>query len=304
MRAIHRVGFLGVLAGCAGPPGNGVTSWEAGASLAPADAGLGSASGEGAIDLRMTWLTDWTDVDVLHYTLDCVVTSSNNSLSVVRMGDITTFGKEITEYVITQVPSGDCCGLTLSGVHADAMCNVGVDGSSTGCFAVHAGATTDLSVWVGSGDLLCNPVFSDCPVIQSLGVIGDAGDVSDAGTVVMNAIGMTVPLEATAVGPNPGALAYAWSSSNVAVASVSVANEADSGESAMDSFTCTAAGTTTITVVVSDGPTVDGGGCPPYLSTMNFTLVCGIASSGDAAAFGDVAQSDAVGTEDATRPGD
>ena len=86
-------------------------------------------------------------------------------------------------------------------------------------------------------------------------------------------VGESLVLTATATGPNPSNLGYTWTMSNPigafgATSGGVGAQGQDEGVGPSDpmQFMCTAPGTTTITMVVDDGPT-DAGTCPPNLST-------------------------------------
>ena len=97
-------------------------------------------------------------------------------------------------------------------------------------------------------------------------------------------VGETITLTATATGPNPTNLGYTWTMSNPI--GVFGAIEADGGVGTpghdeavgpSDPMTllCTSPGTTTVTLVVDDGPVPAGAGaCPTPLSTTTTTVVC------------------------------
>lgn len=97
-------------------------------------------------------------------------------------------------------------------------------------------------------------------------------------------VGETITLTATATGPDPTNLGYTWTMSNPI--GVFGAIEADGGVGTpghdeavgpSDPMTllCTSPGTTTVTLVVDDGPVPAGAGaCPTPLSTTTTTVVC------------------------------
>ncbi|HXN32799.1 MAG TPA: metallophosphoesterase, partial [Polyangiaceae bacterium] len=103
-------------------------------------------------------------------------------------------------------------------------------------------------------------------------------------------VGESLVLTATATGSSPSNLGYTWTMSNPIGAFGATtggvgAQGQDEGVGPSDpmQFVCTAPGTTTITVVVDDGPT-DAGTCPTNLTTVTTTVICDAAPSNQVAA--------------------
>jgi hypothetical protein len=93
-------------------------------------------------------------------------------------------------------------------------------------------------------------------------------------------VGESLVLTAMATGPNPSNLGYTWTMSNpigafgATTGGVGTPGQ-DEGVGPSDpmQFMCTAPGTTTVTLVVDDGPQ-DAGACPSNLTTTTTTVIC------------------------------
>jgi hypothetical protein len=163
-------------------------------------------------------------------------------------------------------------------------------GSATN-FTCTASGTVPVTVTVGDGPVpagsTCDPTLAS----QTLQVQCDPSNCGVPTSLTAGAngtetvVGESLVLTATATGPNPSALGYTWTMSNPIGTFGATANGVGSqgqdeavGPSDPMQFMCTAPGTTTITVVVDDGP-VDGGACPANLATMSTTVTCDAAPS-------------------------
>jgi PKD domain-containing protein len=135
------------------------------------------------------------------------------------------------------IPAGSGYAITLSGVSTDG--SVTCSGESS-AFTVIANQTTSVPVALAcsgatpeSGTISVNAMTSQCPTIDSISMI--------PATVV---VGGSLSLIAGARGLNSAGLTYSWTAS-----SGSLANPT----SPIATYTCTSAGTPTITLTVSDG---------------------------------------------------
>ena len=94
-------------------------------------------------------------------------------------------------------------------------------------------------------------------------------------------VGESILLTAAATGLDTANLGYTWTMSNPIGAFGATTNGVGSqgqdeaaGASDIMQFMCTAPGTTTVTLVVDDGPLPDGGACSSSLSTTTATVIC------------------------------
>jgi hypothetical protein len=123
-----------------------------------------------------------------------------------------------------------------------------------------------------SGDVRSGAFSSSAP---GDGVTGFRLDgVPEGGaTTVLAFVGDTVSLSAAASGPSPSLLVYSWSSS-LPIGSFGRNVRAESGATDETTFTCTARGTTMITLVVSESDHPDASDCPTSLTTVAVQVVC------------------------------
>jgi hypothetical protein len=176
--------------------------------------------------------------------------------------------------------TGDSLSLTAS-TAGGGTCQ----GSATG-INVTAGATTKVSV-----NMLCSLPGADAGTVAVTGTTSNCGTWTSLSTTNSEVyVGESLVLTATGTGLNPGKLGYTWTMSNpigafgATSAGVGAQGQDEAvGPSDPMQFMCTAPGTTTITVVVDDGPT-NGGTCPTNLSTTSTTVTCDAAPSNQVAA--------------------
>jgi hypothetical protein len=176
------------------------------------------------------------------------------------------------------VANGDNLSITAS-VAGGGTCH----GSATG-INVTANGTTKVTV-----NMFCSVagqdagnVASECPTWTSLSANRRFAEVT---------VGESLVLTATATGPNSSALGYTWTMSNKIGAFGATAGgvgapgvDENVGPSDPMQFMCTAPGTTTVTVAIDDGATVDAGACPTSLTSYSTTVVCDAAPSNTVAA--------------------
>lgn len=148
-------------------------------------------------------------------------------------------------------------------------------GSASG-FTVTAGGTTNVIVQMScsipgedAGNLFVTGNASFCGTWTSL---------SSTSNEVY--VGESLVLTATATGLNPNSLGYTWTMSSPigafgATSGGVGAPGQDEAVGPLDpmQFMCTSPGTTTVTLVVDDGPN-DGGACPANLNTLTTTVTC------------------------------
>jgi Calcineurin-like phosphoesterase len=176
--------------------------------------------------------------------------------------------------------SGDSLSLTAS-IVGGGTCQ----GSATG-INVTAGHTTSVVVHLvcsvaapDSGNVFVTTTASSCGTWTSL---------STNNSEVY--VGESLVLTAGATGPTPNSLGYTWTMSNPigAFGATSGGVGAQGQDEAVGpsdpmQFMCTAPGTTTVTLVIDDGPN-DAGACPSDLTTTTTTITCDPAPSNQVSA--------------------
>jgi hypothetical protein len=187
-----------------------------------------------------------------HY--DFVLTNGAVTRTGTQPGDPTTVA-----FLIPDVPAGDGFTVSLSGV---IPCGGWCSGKSTP-FAVLPGRATWADVPFDCTVLIDNGCGSNCPVWTS--IAANPPDVASPG-------GSTT-LTASAAGPDPAALAFAWSAPAGTITSATLDQDAGTGTAV---FTCPAAsgGSIPITLVVNDGQTLDSGTCWPAQYTGSVQVQC------------------------------
>jgi hypothetical protein len=176
--------------------------------------------------------------------------------------------------------TGDSISLTAS-VGGGGTCQ----GTASG-INVTAGHTTNVTV-----QMLCSLPGADAGNLFVSASTSNCGTWTSLSTTSSEVfVGESLVLTATATGLNPSALGYTWAMSSPigafgATAGGVGAPGQDEGVGPSDpmQFMCTAPGTTTITVVVDDGPQ-DAGTCPTNLSTATTTVKCDAAPGTQVAA--------------------
>jgi hypothetical protein len=176
--------------------------------------------------------------------------------------------------------TGDSISLTAS-TAGGATCQ----GSASG-INVTAGSTTKVTV-----NMLCSLPGQDAGSVFVSGTESNCGTWTSLSTTNSEVdVGESIVLTATGTGLIPSKLGYTWTMSNPIGAFGATSGGVgtpgqDEGVGPSDpmQFMCTAPGTTTITVVVDDGPT-NGGTCPANLSTYATTVTCDAAPSNQVSA--------------------
>ncbi|HEY0469697.1 MAG TPA: metallophosphoesterase, partial [Polyangiaceae bacterium] len=193
----------------------------------PANQSASEQLGEGMLGLTLTSGATLTSVS---YTI--IGPASFSKTGAIDVSNSTTISG-----LIGGIPAGTGYAITLSATTGDASLTCG--GSAT--FDVTARQTTPVSVAVTckappkTGSLLINGVLNICPVVDGLNVAPN--ELLVGGSVVVNATAHDSDAA-------PAALSYQWTASSGTLSSATAQNP---------TFTCTSAGTATLTLKVSDG---------------------------------------------------
>jgi hypothetical protein len=187
-------------------------------------------------------------------------------------GSVNVSNSGSIEFQLGGVPAATGDSITLT---ASTTSGTTCQGSASG-INVTPGATVNVTVQMfcsvpgaDAGNLFVTGAASFCGTWTSLS--------SNSSEVY---VGESLVLTATATGPNPTGLGYTWTMSNPIGAFGATAGGVGAqgqdeavGPSDPMQFMCTAPGTTTVTLVVDDGPN-DAGACPTNLSTTTTTVTC------------------------------
>jgi hypothetical protein len=262
---------------CSGSPSETGGGGQASNSTTPSSPGGGAGTVGFALTLPGGAVVSSVTYDLLTSTGTPVILPSAPNPGTVNVSN----GAAIA-FQLGGVPAaiGDSISLTAS-IPGGGTCQ----GSASG-ISVAAGGTTKVIVQIlcslpgaDAGNLFVNATTSSCGTWTSL---------SSTNSEVY--VGESLVLTGTATGPNPSNLGYTWTMSNPigafgATAGGVGAQGQDEGVGPSDpmQFMCTAPGTTTITMVVDDGPT-NGGTCPTNLDTLTTTVTCDAAPSNQVAA--------------------
>jgi hypothetical protein len=187
----------------------------------------------GTVGLELT-LPNGADLDTVSYSV-----SGPNSFTRTGTVDVTN---STTVSVQLTLPAGGPYTITLTGTTVDGATTC----AGSGSFSVTAGQTTNVTVNLScvepqaTGSVLVNGSINICPVID--GIQASPAEVN---------VTKTLSLSAAAHDSDgaPSALTYAWTASSGTLSSATAASP---------TFTCTRAGTVTITLAVADGDTVAG----------------------------------------------
>jgi hypothetical protein len=188
-----------------------------------------------------------------------------------QSGSVDVHDSQSIEFQLGNVPPG-------AGYHVSVTSN-GTGGvtcaGSAGPFSVAARATTAVKIGMAcytspgdAGNVFVTGTPYLCGSWSSLATVGPDHQGTSGSEVN---VGGTITLVATANGPDPQGLTYAWSSSKPI--GTFGANQA-SGATDTTTFVCNVPGTTTITLVVGDGPVPAGSACDPALSTVTTQVTC------------------------------
>jgi phospholipase C len=207
--------------------------------------GNAPADGTGSVGMTLT-LPGGEQLSSVTWT----VTGPNGASTVVQTGTVNVGNSNTISFLVGGIPSGSNYLISLSGTSTDGT----VTCSGSASFTITARATTNVSV-----ALQCSSPASDAGSVQVTANTFNCGTVTSIAASPSEVIvGNSVALTASATGPNPGALTYAWSAPT---------GSFDHPTASSPNFTCSAPGPVTLTVSVGDGAVPEGGACGPTASS-------------------------------------
>ena len=185
-----------------------------------------------------------------------VIAGPNDAATVVRSGSVNVQKSGGVSFLVGNILAGTGYRVALSAEATDG----GLSCAGTADFAVRAHAVTQVAVQMAcniapsGGQTTVNGTSFDCAAWNAV-----------SASPVETAIGSPVALTASATGPVPANLTYAWSAKSGFFGSATAAST---------SFTCSTPGPVTVTLVVGDGPVPAGSTCNPALDTDTVTVTC------------------------------
>jgi hypothetical protein len=220
----------------------------------------GTSDHEGAIGVALT-LPGGATIN----TVSWVITGPNGASTVVQHDTVDVSNSLSVSFTVGNIPVGSNYTITLTATSVEGTESC-VGSANFSIMARMTTAVTDL--------LQCNAAGQEA---GSLAVNGQAYNCGTAGALSAlpseTTVGHSVVLSGAATGINPATLTYSWS----APSGVFTAPAA-----ATTNFTCTAPGTVTATLTVSDGPVPAGATCNPASTTATIQVTCD--GAGDAGA--------------------
>lgn len=217
-------------------------------------------------------------------------------------GNVDISATNMLSFTITSVVAGGGYTLSVTGGSDDGTvtCN-----SSVGPITVVNQTTTSVSVALectvnqgrDAGSLAINGTATNCPVWNTIvanpvDVTLDAGaNVDDSGSTGSTSIfpgvapvpadigvGQSLVLVGGAAAPDPGMLAFHWSTTGGSLSSATGTRDPNSNDAGAENqtlFTCPPVpGPITITLTLTDGPIPPGGGCDAPYTTGTVTVNC------------------------------
>jgi hypothetical protein len=170
----------------------------------------------------------------------------------------------------TVAVSSDPATFLLGSLEPSASYTISVSGTSTDgatiCTSstglkIQPNQTTNVSM-----TLACMPSSPDAGYAQVNGATFNCGTLSSVSVLPAEVrVGFSVAVSASATGPDPSSVTYAWSAPSGAFSAPA---------SASTTFTCTAAGVVPLTLQIGDGPLPDGSACDPARSTATVSVIC------------------------------
>lgn len=190
-------------------------------------------------------------------SVNWVITGPNGASTVVQTGTVNLQNSMTIGFLVGGIPADATYLISLSGTSTDGQATC--VGSAQ--FTVMSQMTANVSV-----ALQCNVAVSEAGSAQINGTTYNCASVSYiSANPAEVTIGGTVAIAAVASAPNPAGITYAWSAPS---------GSFDTPNAASANFNCTTAGAVTLTLVVGDGPVVDGGACNAALSTGSIQVQC------------------------------
>lgn len=207
-----------------------------------------SVDNAGTVGMQLT-LPGGEEINSVNWT----VTGPNGASTVVQTGVVNVGGSTTISFLIGGIPAGSNYSISLTGTSPDGTTTCA--GAAT--FNTAARTTTNVSV-----ALACNTATADSGSALVTANAFNCGQVTSISASPAEVIvGNPVALNASATGPAPSVLTYAWTAP---AGSGSFSNPALPNPS----FTCATAGAVTLTLNVSDGVIPDGGACTTSSSSI------------------------------------
>ncbi|HEY4014936.1 MAG TPA: metallophosphoesterase [Polyangiaceae bacterium] len=227
----------------------------------------------GTIGIGLT-LPDGDTIANVTYTLTNSVGTAIALPTLPNPGTVSLGNSQGISFQLGGVPAGTGDSISLvASTSGGATCQ----GSASG-INVTARNTTAVTV-----QMLCSLPGQDAGNVSVSVAFSNCGTWTSLSTNTSEAfVGESIVLTTTATGANPSNLGYTWTMSNpigafgATTAGVGTQGQDEAvGPLEMQQFMCTAPGTTTVTMVVDDGPVpTDAGTCPTNLSTITTTVTC------------------------------
>jgi phospholipase C len=209
-----------------------------------------SKAGTGSVGVRLTL----PGGQVLN-TISWTITGPNGASTVVQTGSVNVQNSLTISFQVGGIPAANGYSISLTGTSTDGTATC----AGSASFNVLAQATTSVSV-----SAQCHTAPADVGSVQVTATTFNCGTVNSiTATPTQTTVGTPIALSASATAPNPSALTYAWSAPSGSFSASTAAST---------NFTCGVAGSVTLTLTVSDGPT-DGGSCAPF-NTMTVPVQC------------------------------
>jgi phospholipase C len=233
---------------CVAAPQVGCSSAQLGQQSEPE--GPSTPGGSGTVGMRLT-LPGGAQLNTVSWAITGGPTGATAS-NPVQSGTVNVTNSLSVAFSAGGLAAGSNYVVTLTGVTTNGATTC--SGSAT--FSVQAQATTSVTI-----PLACSTAAAEAGSAQVSATTYDCATVQSLSAVPTEVIvGNPIAVSATATGPNPGALSYAWSAP--------AGTGAFSTPSAQTSnFTCSSAGPVTLTVTVTDGAVPAGSTCPTSTST-------------------------------------
>ncbi len=189
-------------------------------------------------------------------TMTWAITGPNGASTPVKNATINVQDSQSISFLVGGIAAGTGYNVTLSSTSTDGTTNC--VGSAT--FAIAPRATTNVSV-----QLQCTTAASEAGSAFISGTTFNCATWNSVSAAPSSTnVGSSVAVSASAVAPNPSGITYAWSATS---------GTFDYPNAANANFTCTAAGTATLTLTVGDGA-VDSGSCSAAGSTTTLQVAC------------------------------
>ena len=243
--------LLAGTAGCSAPSDGASSPSSETTGREPSTGSSGETGDTGDVGVALT-LPGGENIGVINWA----ISGPNGAATVVQSSTVMVQALAI-KFLVSKLPAGAGYRVTMSGTSTDDS----VTCSGAAPFSITAHATTNVSV-----QMACAAVGTGG---HGVSVNGTAFNCAAWSSVAANPtetkVGSSVELAATAGGPDPTMLTYAWSAST---GSLGTPNAATS------TFTCTQAGPATVTLTVGDGPVPAGSTCNPSLETTTVLVTC------------------------------